>query len=609
MQTHFYLLPFTLTGLLLLSACSQKPVDTPLNQSHTEVIAHGQKKEAKKPAAGRTPPDNAATSSEPIAETRSQVADTLVEAQPAPLPERRPDVIAPGFPPHHATQKTWKQRKQLHHGHPLRRAPNTVADRERYQHFDDNSLKLAHSEPVSTFSVDVDSGSYANIRRMLKEGRLPRRDAVRIEELINYFDYDYPLPDSRKQPFSVTTEIAPTPWNHNSHLLHIGLKAFAQKQTQLPPANLVFLIDVSGSMRAQNKLGLLKKSLRMLVKRMRTQDRISIVVYAGASGMVLEPTGGDQKQTILNALEGLQAGGSTNGSAGIQLAYETARNAYIDGGINRILLCTDGDFNVGTTSFNALMEMVEQQRKDGIALSTIGFGRGNLNDHLAEQLANRGNGQYSYIDSLQEAQKVLVQQMSGSLLTVAKDVKVQIEFNPATVYSYRLIGYVNRKLAREDFNNDQVDAGDIGAGHTVTALYEVTLVEQADKPVDPLRYGQSQPDRDDRLENELAFVKLRYKLPDASQSRLLSTPLTRDDILTDSQNSSDRFQFSASVAAFGQKLRGGKYLHGFNWQGILELARQGRGNDMNGHRGEFIQLINLARTLDTQAPLETFSQR
>ncbi|MDH5543992.1 MAG: VWA domain-containing protein [Gammaproteobacteria bacterium] len=480
-----------------------------------------------------------------------------------------------------------------HHPIPYQ-APVTV-DRENYQHFEDNGIRLVAEAPVSTFSIDVDTGSYANVRRMLNQGQVPRGDAVRIEELINYFDYDYPTPRSRKQPFSVTTELAKTPWNKNSVLLQIGLKGYEQKLEQLPPANLVFLIDVSGSMNAQNKLPLLKQSLRLLVSRMREQDRISIVVYAGASGTVLEPTSGADKHKILSALENLQAGGSTNGASGIKLAYEVANAAFVKGGINRVLLCTDGDFNVGTVNFNALMDMVEQNRKSGVALSTFGFGQGNLNDHLAEQLADKGNGSYSYIDSLKEAQKVLGQQLSASLMTIAKDVKIQIEFNPSKVVSYRLIGYVNRKLAREDFNNDKVDAGDIGAGHTVTALYELELAGQSHTLIDALRYQPQAGLREEAELRELAFVKLRFKQPDADQSELITVPVMTESL---SAEPSHRLMFSASVAAFGQKLRGGKYLQDFGWEDIAALARGGKGRDDNGHRGEFIQLISLAQALD-----------
>ena len=535
---------------------------------------------------------------------RGQKQYTQTEAgSPAPqLPEKNAAtqmIVRPGFPGHNSHPQRVRKQRHLNH-------KQIPVERENYAHFNDNPLKLAMESPVSTFSVDVDTGSYANVRRILKDGHLPRHDAVRIEELINYFNYNYALPDTREQPFSITTELAPTPWNRNSILMHVGLKAFEKQTSEIPASNLVFLIDVSGSMRSRNKLPLLKNSLKLLVQKMRKQDRISIVVYAGASGVVLQPTPGNEKHNIQAALNQLEAGGSTNGGAGIRLAYDIAQSAFIKNGINRILLCTDGDFNVGTTNFNALTELVTEKRKSGIALSTIGFGRGNLNDHLAEQLANKGNGTYSYIDSLQEAQKILTQEMSGSLFTVARDVKIQLEFNPATVHSYRLIGYVNRKLAREDFNNDKVDAGDIGAGHTVTALYEITPVNSQTKLIEPLRYRRSADI--DNSKDELLFVKLRYKAPDEDKSQLISYAVTQDMLQENTAELSSRFKFSASVAAFGQRLRGGKHLGNFSWQAILDLARSGRGNDNNGYRGEFIQLVNLAKNLDTGNSLATLDQ-
>ncbi|OQX47622.1 MAG: hypothetical protein B0D85_00975, partial [Candidatus Sedimenticola endophacoides] len=362
-------------------------------------------------------------------------------------------------------------------------------NRERYAHFNDNSLKIAAETPVSTFSIDVDTGSYANLRRILNEGRLPPADAVRTEELLNYFSYDDQAPAQRERPFLTTTEIAPTPWNPHTHLLRIGIKAWEIDTRELPPANLVFLLDVSGSMDSPDKLPLLKRAMSLLSKHLDGDDRISVVVYAGASGVVLEPTPGDQRSKIEQALEQLRAGGSTNGASGIRLAYQLARQAFIEGGINRVLLATDGDFNVGTVNHQALIDLVERQRGAGIALTTLGFGGGNYNDQLMEQLADHGNGNHAYIDSLLEAQKVLIDEMGATLHTLAGDVKIQIEFNPAQVAEYRLIGYENRALRREDFNNDEVDAGEIGAGHSVTALYEIALSGGAGRRTDPLRYA------------------------------------------------------------------------------------------------------------------------
>ena len=479
----------------------------------------------------------------------------------------------------------------------LRPAAEPV-DRENYQHFENNPLKLALEQPVSTFSIDVDTGAYSNLRRMLNQGRLPVKDAVRVEELLNYFDYSYPAPNTLAQPFSVITEVGPNPWNTSTKLLHIGIKGYAVAAADIPAANLVFLIDVSGSMQSADKLELLKKGLGMLSKQMRKQDRVSIVVYAGASGVILEPTPGNETFKITHALEQLTAGGSTNGAAGIRLAYQVAESAFIKDGVNRILLATDGDFNVGTTSFEQLMDLVEEKRKSGIGLSTLGFGSGNYNDHLAEQLANRGNGSYAYIDTLNEANKVLVDQLSSTLLTIAKDVKIQLEFNPAVVAEYRLVGYENRMLKREDFNNDKIDAGEIGAGHSVTALYEITLQGADGQRVDALRYGQALPAAQNK--DELAYLKLRYKKPGEDSSRLIESSIKTRDILTAQSDSSEHYRFAAAVAGFGQLLRGGEYLQNFSYDDVLALSRKARGNDANGYRGEFIQLVKLAQTLGSQ---------
>lgn len=475
------------------------------------------------------------------------------------------------------------------------RAASEPLDRENYQHLEGNPVKVALQEPVSTFSIDVDTGSYSNLRRMLNEGRLPVKDAVRAEELLNYFDYDYPGPKNLAQPFQVTTEVGPNPWNAKTKLLHIGIKGYDVDKASIPASNLVFLIDVSGSMQSADKLELLKKSLTLLSKQMRSQDRISIVVYAGASGVVLEPTAGNETFKITQALAQLSAGGSTNGAAGIRLAYQVAESAFIKDGVNRILLATDGDFNVGTTSFEQLMDLVEEKRNTGIGLSTLGFGSGNYNDHLAEQLANRGNGSYAYIDTLNEANKVLVEQMSATLLTIAKDVKIQIEFNPAVVSEYRLIGYENRILQREDFNNDKIDAGDIGAGHTVTALYEITLTGSGAERIDPLRYGKAANTAANKT--EIAFLKLRYKKPDADTSQLIQASIKSSQMIDSVTATSERYRYAAAVAGFAQLLRGGDYLQSFGFENVLTLARNSRGQDANGYRGEFIQLVKLAQNI------------
>jgi len=478
------------------------------------------------------------------------------------------------------------------------RAPSEPLDRENYAHFDDNPLKRVAEHPVSTFSIDVDTGAYSNTRRMLNAGRLPAQDAVRVEELINYFAYDYPAPSDRAVPFNVITELGPNPWNPKTHLLHIGLKGFEVPKSSIPAANLVFLIDVSGSMSSPDKLPLLKSALKLLTAELRAQDRISMVVYAGGTGVVLEPVPGDQKAKIVAALEGLSAGGRTNGAAGIRLAYQLAEEAFVPGGINRVLLATDGDFNVGTTSFEALKDLVEEKRKTGISLTTLGFGTGNYNDHLMEQLADAGNGNYAYIDTLNEARKVLVDQMSATLQTIAKDVKIQIEFNPDVVSEYRLIGYENRTLAREDFNNDRVDAGEIGAGHSVTALYEITLVGSDGGRIDPLRY-ESAPSVGTGRKAEVAFLRLRYKAPDGEVSKLIERPIAQADLERDLSTTSERYRFAAAVAGFGQLLRGGKYTERFGYSDVLSLARASRGADPFGYRGEFIALVGLAQTLST----------
>ena len=475
------------------------------------------------------------------------------------------------------------------------RQPAEPTDREHYGHFDDNPVKRVVEAPVSTFSIDVDTGSYSNVRRFLNQGRLPVQDAVRVEEMINYFPYDYPLPKDKTRPFSVTTEIAPTPWNSHTHLLRIGLKGYDVAAKKLPPANLVFLIDISGSMHSPDKLPLLKSGLKLLVQKLRAQDQVALVVYAGNTGVILEPTPGDQKGKIFAALEGLTAGGSTNGGAGIRLAYAMAEQGYIKNGINRVLLATDGDFNVGTVSFEALKNLVEEKRKTGVSLTTLGFGTGNYNDRLMEQLADVGNGHYAYIDNLNEANKVLVNEVSSTLETIAKDVKIQIEFNPAVVAEYRLVGYENRVLKREDFNNDKIDAGDIGAGHTVTALYEISLVGGKDQSVDPLRYGGEKPVHGNK--DELAWLRLRYKLPTSDTSKLIEQALKTNDISETSKTSAD-FRFTAAVAAFGQQLRGGKYTNAFGYADILKLAQEGRSRDHFGYRGEFVALVNLANSLD-----------
>lgn len=470
--------------------------------------------------------------------------------------------------------------------------------REKYLHPGSHNVLRVSSHPVSTFSIDVDTGAYSNMRRWLNQGQLPPEDAVRVEEFINYFNYDYPMPETRQAPFLVSTEIAPTPWNANTRLLRIGIQGYEVPKAQLPASNLVFLIDVSGSMRSADKLPLLQQALTMLVGQLDARDSISMVVYAGASGVVLPPTSGNRKADILAALQQLQAGGSTNGAAGIQLAYQMAQQNFIPNGVNRVILATDGDFNVGLASTTELIDLIQRKRKAGIALTTLGFGSGNYNDHLLEQLADAGNGNYAYIDRLSEARKVLSEELTSTLLTIAKDVKIQIEFNPERVAEYRLIGYENRMLNEEDFANDKVDAGEIGAGHRVTALYEISLTGSNGQRLPPRRYQSdsttSEPSSNS-FSNELAHLRIRYKLPNESVSKLIQSPVMDSGI---NARGGDSFNFAAAVAAFGQKLRGGQYLESFSYNDIANLARQSRGNDPHGYRSEFMQLVNLAGTLD-----------
>jgi len=483
--------------------------------------------------------------------------------------------------------------------------PITDIDRENYAHYQPNPVKDPNADPVSTFSIDVDTGSYANVRRMLSEGHLPPAAAVRAEELINYFNYQYPGPDQRQaqeQPFNVITELAPSPWRDASYLMHIGIQAYTPERDERPAANLVFLVDVSGSMSSPNKLGLLKNAMKMLSKQLDENDRVAIVVYAGASGIVLEPTVGNNFAAISNALNQLAAGGSTNGSAGIELAYQLAEQSLLEDGINRVILATDGDFNVGTVNFDQLKQLISRKRKSGIALTTLGFGSGNYNDQLMEQLADAGNGNYFYIDSLSEGRKVLVEELGSTLQILAKDVKIQVEFNPEVVAEYRQIGYENRALKREDFNNDSVDAGEIGAGHSVTALYEITFQGSSQHLVDPLRYQQEQNHRSISpidTSSEIAFLKLRYKKPQEQQSRLISQAILYQDRTQQFDHASQALRFSAAVAGFSQLLQTSDYLsESFSYQQVAELALKAKGNDPHGYRGEFHRLVKLAESLD-----------
>jgi len=510
-------------------------------------------------------------------------------------------------------------------------APHVMHDRNKFAESMQNPIVRVANQPVSTFAVDVDTGSYSMVRRYIESGSLPPVAAVRVEEMINYFDYDYPLPTDVSQPFSVITEVAPSPWAANRHLVHIGLKGFTPESIGIkrPAANLVFLVDVSGSMQDSNKLPLLKSSLRLLSKQLTEDDRISIVVYAGASGVVLEPTPGNHWQLINQALGQLRAGGSTNGAAGINLAYHLAKQSFIEKGVNRVILATDGDFNVGVSDTTRLKEIISVERSNKISLTTLGFGSGNYNDELMEQLADTGNGNYAYIDTLSEAQKVLIEELDSTLMTIAKDVKVQIEFNPAQVSEYRLIGYENRKLANEDFANDKIDAGEIGAGHTVTALYEIALVASGGEIHTPLRYKRSHenPQGSESTQDsggELLELRLRYKPlysengedvkdktqtirkimdSDASErSRLISKVVLADDVRETLSDATPRFRFSAAVAVFGQLLKGGKYTGDFSIDDIVEMTQESLATDERGLRREFLKLAKLASGVFPNAP-------
>ncbi|WP_304456018.1 VWA domain-containing protein [Erythrobacter sp. QSSC1-22B] len=463
----------------------------------------------------------------------------------------------------------------------------TEQDRERYDGEDVSPVKLVAAEPVSTFSVDVDTAAYANARRFIKDGQMPPAAAVRTEEFINYFRYDYDAPREPAQPFAVDMDVASSPWNTNSRLVRIGLSGYKMPAQDRPPANLVFLLDVSGSMNSRDKLPLVKTALRSLVTQLTPQDRVSIVVYAGAAGLVLEPT--SDATAIRNALDQLAAGGSTAGGAGLELAYRIAEDNRIAGGVNRVILATDGDFNVGQTDQDALVDMIERKREAGTTLTVLGFGRGNVNDAMMEQIADHGNGNYAYIDSALEARKVLGEQMGATIFTIAKDVKIQVEFNPMVVSQYRLIGYENRTLREQDFDDDSVDAGDIGAGHQVTALYEV-IPAGTEGWIAQRRYETPADSRARDLAAEAAHVKLRYKLPDGDTSTLIEHVLPASALARPAPPRGD-FAFGAAVAGFGQKLRGDTLLGEFSYADIATLA----GPQQDFWRQEFIQLVKAAQ--------------
>jgi len=470
---------------------------------------------------------------------------------------------------------------------------------ESYDNINENEFISTLDKPLSTFSIDVDAASYGNVRRFITGGDLPPADAVRIEELINYFDYDYPNPRGR-HPFSITTEVAECPWNGEHKLVHIGLQGERVEVEDLPPSNIVFLIDVSGSMNQPNKLPLLKSSFRLLVDNLRPEDRVAIVVYAGAAGLVLPSTSGNQKDQILCAIDRLQAGGSTAGGAGIRLAYQVAQESFLEDGNNRIILATDGDFNVGMSSDGDMVRLIEEKRESGVFLTVLGFGQGNLKDSKMEKIADKGNGHFAYIDNIIEAKKVLINEMGATLLTIAKDVKLQVEFNPARVASYRLIGYENRILQDRDFDDDTKDAGELGAGHSVTALYEIALADREDDGSErSLKYSDVTVRDGARRSSELLTVSFRYKPPTESQSRLLSEVVK--DRNTRFADASENFRFSAAVAEFGMILRDSKHKGEATMAHAVFTARAARGEDPHGYRAEFVSLAEIAEILTTPA--------
>jgi Ca-activated chloride channel family protein len=471
--------------------------------------------------------------------------------------------------------------------------PEPEFNTEAYDRIVENEFLAVADKPLSTFSIDVDTASFSNTRRFIESGELPPPDAVRIEEMINYFSYDYEGPRG-KVPFSLTTEVSDCPWNDDARLVHVGIQGKKIDMRDVPPRNLVFLLDVSGSMDSPDKLPLLKRAMSMLANNLQQGDKISIVVYAGASGVVLEPTSNSSE--IKQALNRLSAGGSTNGGAGIDLAYDLAQRNFVKGGINRVILATDGDFNVGSTSRGELERLIEDQRKGGVFLSVLGFGTGNVKDSTMEMLADKGNGNYAYIDSAREARKVLVEEASSTLVTIAKDVKIQVEFNPSVVSSYRLVGYENRALADRDFNDDTKDAGEIGAGHTVTALYEVIPAQRGtDSKVDPLRYQEGRSPSTASSSGELMFLKLRYKQPDGNKSQLLSFPV--QDHGLELGDSSDDFRFAAAVAEYGMILRNSKFKGDATLDHAHKMAKRAIGSDAGGHKREFVKLIRKAERL------------
>jgi Ca-activated chloride channel family protein len=537
--------------------------------------------------------ESLADSSQVVESDKKNLA--LPAPTPAPQPAMKSKAELAGGAMSFATTETLSSRQLLPQVLAESPAP-TYQDvgRDNFEKFASATVHQVATEPVSTFSADVDTASYAFVRRQLQSGLLPQKNAVRVEEMINYFDYDYPVPTNARQPFRPTVAVYPTPWNTKTKLLHIGIKGYALPVTTKPLSNLVFLIDVSGSMNSPDKLPLAKNALRMLVDSLNEKDTVGLVVYAGAAGVVLEPTPVKEKGKILAALDNLSAGGSTAGGEGLRLAYAQAERNFRTNGVNRVLLFSDGDFNVGITDREELKSFIEKKRESGIYFSVFGFGQGNYNDAMMQTLAQNGNGTAAYIDTLSEARKILVDEASSTLFTIANDLKFQVEFNPARVKEYRLIGYETRALNRADFNNDRIDAGDIGSGHRVTAIYEITLADSQGSLIDDLRYSQAEKKSGVPATGEYAFLKIRFKLPGEKESRLLTQPIDQGREYTSLTAVPPDLRFGAAVAAFGQVLRGGEYTGNFGFPQIIDLANGAKGSDPSGLRAEFVNLVRLA---------------
>ncbi|WP_346432298.1 VWA domain-containing protein [Breoghania sp. L-A4] len=547
--------------------------------------------------------ERAPVTQDAVSQTTSE-ADAPSASAPAPQVAAEPMFDAAPPAPMLLDRSMVPQGGATHLAMPQDQMPPVYQDqgRDRFSEITANPVRQVADDPVSTFSVDVDTASYAFVRSSLNRGVLPPKDAVRIEEMVNYFDYDYPAPDDAGAPFRADLAILPTPWNDATKLLRIGIKGYEIPVGATPHANLVFLIDTSGSMNAPDKLPLLRNAFRLLVGSLKPDDTVSIVTYAGSAGTVLEPTRASDKAAILAALDRLSSGGSTAGAEGIRQAYQLAGSQFDADGVNRVILATDGDFNVGISDPEALKDFVERKRASGVSLSVLGFGRGNYNDELMQALAQNGNGNAAYIDTLGEARKVLVEEAGSTLFTIAKDVKLQLEFNPAAVSDYRLIGYETRQLARSDFNNDKVDAGDIGAGHTVTALYEFTPVGSEGGLVEPLRYQDAKPAAPATAADEFGYLKIRYKLPGEDTSKLIETPVTRSLEAGALEDAPQDARFAAAVAAFGQILRGGQYTGSYSYDDVIALAQGARGADPFNYRGEFVTLVRLAKSAAALEP-------